>query len=194
MVGVSSAAWDTSRHRARRRQVEHGLQNAKVRGVAGVLPRVGHIAGHFAFPEQAHIVAVAPEHDERGVFGAVGIKQAEVIRIIVADRLDEVEIGPAAFLREEKLAVDGAAPRILRATRCLMSAALPFTEPSRFGAHRAGTLVPGAVHPEIGDERVLVAEQVDQRGVEAVFILEAVILGDDGAGRKRPTLLGERVA
>src|SRR6185437_15457040 len=59
------------------------------------------------------------------------------------------------------------------------------------GAHRAGALALRAVHPEIGDQRVMPAEQVLETDLGAVGVPEAVVLCDDRAGRQGAPLRRE---
>jgi len=56
------------------------------------------------------------------------------------------------------------------------------------GAHRAGPRPLGPEHPEIGEERIVPAEQVDQAELVPLLVEEAIVFRDR-SWRQRPTLL-----
>ena len=100
---------------------------------------------------------------------------------------------PAAFPGERHLPFHRTAPENGQRHALLQVVGVGVQRTEQVGAHRAGPLALGSVHPEIGDQRLLVAEQVAEADLRAVHILEAIILLDGRARRQLSPLLGDAV-
>ena len=150
---------------------------------------IGGFDAALGRPEQADLVAVAPPDRRRRAFALVG-QRMDVAAIIVADRLVEFEVPPAALAgegelaRDRRAADDGERDPLLDVGRGNVERA------DERGAHRAGPLALGPVHPEIGEQRVVPAEQVDEADLVALLVEEAIILRDR-TRRQRAALRGD---
>src|SRR5699024_6287678 len=96
--------------------------------------------------------------------------------------LNEIEIAPAALLREPELPVDGAAAEYLQSHPLLDIRSIAIHGAQPVGAHGTGPLSLRAVHPEVRDERVLVAEEIDEPDLERVLVLESIFFWTTGPG------------
>ena len=122
---------------------------------------------------------------------AVRVDEAEIVGVVVAHRLDEIQVSPAALLGEGELTLDGAAAEDLQRHPLGDIRAVAVQPAEQVGAHRARALPLRPVHPEVGDQGLLVAEEVAQRELGAGGVPEAIGLGDHRALGQAHALLGQ---
>src|SRR5262249_50163452 len=143
------------------REVEDRPERGDIGRTTRVLTRVRHFFGHLTRPEKPHLVAVAFEHDQRGILRAVGVDQAKVVGVIIPDRLHEIEVPPAALCREGELPLNAATAEDLERNPLFYVSRIAVHCPQPVGAHRTWTLALRPIHPEISDQLIMLAEQVD---------------------------------
>src|SRR5690242_1928409 len=80
------------------RQIQNRPQRGDVGSQTRVFARIGHIWRHLGGPEQPHFIAVALEHSDRRPFRAVAFQRPDILGVVVADGLYEIQIAPAALL------------------------------------------------------------------------------------------------
>ncbi len=160
-------------------------------GPRGSCPGSAAAGRHLARVEQADRVAVPAIDGEGRVFEALIVQQPEIVGIIVADGLDEIEIAPAALRGKRLLPGHRAAAEDFERDALLdvVGVAIDAAEP--VGAHRAWPFALRAEHPEIGDERIMIAEQIGEADILAILVAEAIILVDHRPRRQRLALFGK---
>src|SRR5690606_17508762 len=101
-------------------------------------------------------------------------QRAPVACEIVADRLVEPEVVPAALAGYGELARNRRTADDRQREPLLDVGCGDVERADERSAHRAGPLALGAEHPEIGKQRVVRAEQVDQPEFAALIVKETV--------------------
>ena len=90
-------------------EVQDRPQRRDIRRVPWVLARIGHFGRHLACPEQSDLVAFSLEDCQSRTFASILVDEAQIVRILVADRLDKIKVTPAALAGEGELTFDRAA-------------------------------------------------------------------------------------
>ena len=173
-----------------------GVQSRMVQSGVGSGARCGSKPGSaVSAPPSAAQNRRTSSPSRRQTVGAApspsSVTRMDVAAEIVADRLIEFEVPPAALAGEGELARDRRAADDGDREALLDVGRRDVERADERGAHRAGPLALGPEHPEIGEERVVPAEQVDEADIVALLVEEAIILRDaaraaaPGAARRR---------
>jgi hypothetical protein len=106
------------------------------------------------------------------------IQQTQISRIVVAYRLNEIEVTPASFYSERPLTFYRTPAKYLEGNTLPDVGSIPVCPTKEVRTHRAGAFTLWAEHPEIGHKRVVGPKEVNQADIAAVFVLETVVLLD----------------
>ena len=157
------------------REVEHGPQRLRIGNVARVLPRVGGAIHFAAAPEMTHVFALPSPDIELRPFLAIGVKPAIIGRELVTNALIEIEKAPAALDRKSEWALNGGAADHRHCDTLRQIARRRVKRIEMRCAHRARPLALRAVHPEIADQRVMIAKQIGKAMLLIVLVAELVV-------------------